>query len=134
MGLFGAIKRRVFGRSEEDFGDIRSTVLGEGLPPETPPPKRYEEIPPEADRFAPRGVERAPEPGVDTREPMDLGGPIFSPREEKEPIDVGTGPKDDYEVIDKLNFIENQLSAIKSQTETINERLKNLEMKIGRRY
>jgi chaperonin cofactor prefoldin len=28
-------------------------------------------------------------------------------------------------------MIESQLSAIRSQTETINERLKNLEMKLG---
>lgn len=128
MGLFGAIKSKIFGRREEDFGELRSTVLGDDLPVERPPPKRYEEMPPQTDKFGPM---RAPEPN----EPMDLGGPIFAPKEEREPMDVGTaGPKDEYEVVDKLNFIENQLSAIKSQTETINERLKNLEMKLGRRY
>ena len=127
MGLFGSIKNRVFGRHEEDFGDIRSTVLGE----QPEPPRRYEELPPE-----PRpdfGRTDVPEPPVDPRTPMDLGGPIFNPKEEREPLSVE--PKqDNYDIIDKLNFMESQLSAIKSQTETINERLKNLEMKLGRRY
>ena len=40
-----------------------------------------------------------------------------------------------YEVMDRLAFIENQLSAIKSQVELVNERLKNIDAKIGaRRY
>ncbi|MBI4162536.1 MAG: hypothetical protein HY513_02540 [Candidatus Aenigmarchaeota archaeon] len=40
-----------------------------------------------------------------------------------------------YEVMDRLAFIENQLTAIKSQVELVNERLKNIDAKIGtRRY
>ena len=39
-----------------------------------------------------------------------------------------------YEIEDRLNIIETQLQAIRSQTETINERLKNLDAKLGRRF
>ena len=59
-------------------------------------------------------------------------------------IDQGFGSKQyenkdessrNYDILDRLNIIEAQLSAIRSQTETINERLKNMEMKLGpRRY
>jgi chaperonin cofactor prefoldin len=38
--------------------------------------------------------------------------------------------------MDRLNLIESQLAAIRSMTETINERLKNMESRLGlqRRY
>ncbi len=40
-----------------------------------------------------------------------------------------------YEIMDRLAFIENQLTAIKSQVELVNERLKNLDARLGtRRY
>lgn len=40
-----------------------------------------------------------------------------------------------YEVMDRLAFIENQLTAIKAQVELVNERLKNIDAKLGgRRY
>lgn len=42
--------------------------------------------------------------------------------------------KDIKEIIERLAFIENQLIAIRSQTETINERLKNIQNELMRRY
>jgi len=136
MGIFGGIKNRILGKREE-LGDIRSHVLGE----ERLEPGFGREPPLEEDRFAgpkevpelpeavPRGgfgESRYGEPGFG-REPITM--------EEREPMAIEREPESkSYEIMDRLNIIEAQLSAIRSQTETINERLKNLEMKIGRRY
>lgn len=125
MGLFGGIKR-VFGRGDniDEIGDIRSHVIGENEDPygsdEPPMMSRMESAPelPEVSKFR--------------REPMGFGP---SPMGEREPIELDRSSNREYDIMDKLNIIEAQLSAIRSQTETINERLKNLEMRVGtRRY
>ncbi len=119
MHLFDAIKNKIFGR-RADYADIRAGVLNE--PMVRPPPDTDRFGPPEDDISASRSeVPPLPEPFPE-RGPISLGEERPAEREEN------------YEVVDRLNFIQNQLSAIKSQTETINERLKNLEMKVGRRY
>ena len=135
MGIFGSIKNKILGKGEE-LGDIRSHVLGEELPEREYPGIREEEEErlgpkevPELPEAIPRGgfgESRYGEPGFG-REPITM--------EEREPMAIEREPESkSYEIMDRLNIIEAQLSAIRSQTETINERLKNLEMKIGRRY
>lgn len=108
----------------DDLEDIRSNVVGRDLlaPPEPDfPPRRFEK-PVEVPTFD-EPIRRFDEPPgfntVDTRFPEQ--------RDER--------GSNRYEVIDRLNLIESQLAAIRSMTETINERLKNLETRLtGRRY
>ena len=150
MSIFSSIKGKFRKGGDDDFSDLRSSVLDEPPPyPPSPPAQRGFEAPPPKftrpvqDEFGPRNRVEEPvsrfndSPGFgDTQFPSSfpsresrfdprLGQPMESFPEKKE---------GSYEVIDRLNFIENQLAAIKSQTETINERLKNLELKLGRRY
>lgn len=126
--MLGWIKNKMHKKDYDDMEDIRSNIIGSdfrGLPPPPEPdfprqPATFEE--PINRRFDERGADRFNErfeepPGfssIDTRFP------------EKK--------RDDYEIIDRLNLIESQLAAIRSQAETINERLKNMERQLGRRY
>jgi hypothetical protein len=88
-----------------------------------PPPE------PEAPRFEARyGESAAPTLGAfgSFNEPAAQLGSAGPP--------IG-GASRDYDVLDRLNLIESQVAAIRSMTETINERLKNLDAKFGsRRY
>ena len=137
MGLIGGLKNRILGR-RDDLGDIRSHVLGEE-PFEREYPGRGSAM--EDEGFGPKEVPELPE----AVPRGGFGEPRYGERfgrepiamEEREPIAMEREPSDSgkYELMDRLNIIEAQLSAIRSQTETINERLKNLEMKLtGRRY
>lgn len=136
MGVLGFLKRK----KHEDIDDIRSHILGEPAPRLTQPPARLNES-----RFEPQGFEEsdepyapqypAPSPGygrlaaprpAPLRDDLEAFEPFApQPREEK----LGR----DYDIAQRLDVIEAQLGAIRSQTETINERLKNLEMKLGQR-
>jgi hypothetical protein len=134
MGLIGGLKNRLLGRREE-LGDIRSHVLGE-----EPFEREYPGTRPEEDEgFGPREVPELPEAsprGFGERYGERFGREPIA-MEEREPIAMEREPQSSgsYELMDRLKMIEAQLSAIRSQTETINERLKNLEMKLtGRRY
>ena len=75
-----------------------------------------------------------------TEQKQDEWVPSFPGRKDLDFEDMGQpamrGPSKDYDVMQRLDVIESQLQAIRSQTETINERLKNLEFKLtgGRRY
>ena len=121
MGILGSIKDRLLRRGGDDFSDIRSHVLGEPMPEAEMPATRYE---------APFR-EPAVEPGL---EPFDASLPERKPIG-LEPSYEAPDQGRDYDILDRLNMIEAQLSAIRSQTETINERLKNLEVRLtGRRY
>jgi len=118
MGIFGKIKDRM--QHKEDFSDMRSHVIGEPFAnepfvdePELAPMPRRERF----ESYEPRSGE------VPTLEPM--------PFERTSPEQVSSN---DYEILDRLKFIESQLAAIKSQNELINERIKNLDVKLGRRY
>ena len=125
--MFGNLKNRLRKKDyDNDLEDIRSNVLGDfrGMPPQPEPdfPRRDRpvDVPAFDDPFS-KGDRFQEPPGfstIDTR---------FS--------DQRTGERrDGYEIIDRLNLIESQLSAIRSQTETINERLKNMERSMGKRY
>lgn len=122
--MFGFLKKK-----KDDFDDIRSGVLGEPLDEPDFPPARG------AERFdrqqPPRGFE-------DPIQPQRFGDrQQFDEPQGFNSIDVRErGPRGDYDVADRLNLIESQLAAIRSMTETINERLKNMESRLGyqRRY
>ncbi len=112
--VFGWFKK--FGKKEPNYDEIKDTVLGE------PIPEVRSEI-----REEP--IERPLEPFNREElslEPVGRGG--VPPFEEK------NYNEKNYEVIDRLKFIENQLSAIRSQLELVNERLKLIENKFRRGY
>lgn len=128
MSMLGFLKRHR--KDYDDLEDIRSNVLGNDLLRLQPPEPDFPRAATErrvADRFP--GIEepmRFEEPpgftSVDTRFP-DRNQERFS-----------QDKQNSYDIMDRLNLIESQLSAIRSQTETINERLKNMETKLTRRY
>jgi hypothetical protein len=129
MSILGSIKNRFFGRSEDisEISDIRSHVIGGNY--EDPYRDEGPITPQRAD------VPELPDVSRFGREPVGFEpGPMPERGFDREPISVERDTNRDYDIADKLNIIEAQLSAIRSQTETINERLKNLEMRIGRRY
>lgn len=124
--MFGNLKNRLRKKDYDDVEDIRSSVLGDfkGLPPQPEP---------DFPRRAPQEVPTWDDPATSQRfdEP-----PGFSSIDVREPIGQRgfQQPSRDYDIMDRLSLIESQLSAIRSQTETINERLKNMERSMGRRY
>jgi len=125
MSIFGSILNKVLRKSDDigEIGDIRSHVIGENENPyadEGPPMPTRTDVPelPEVPRF---------------REPVSFE-PTMPDRDFSRDTMPERDTNRDYDIADKLDMIEAQLSAIRSQTETINERLKNLEMRIGRRY
>ena len=127
--MLGFLKKRR--KDYDDLEDIRSNVLGNDFlktPPAPPEPDFPRPVAGQrvADRFP--GLEepvRFEEPpgfnSVDTRFP-ERNDRIVQDKELT------------YDIMDRLNLIESQLAAIRSQTETINERLKNMETRLGRRY
>jgi hypothetical protein len=127
MGIFSGIKNRFRKEPDLDYDDIKSHVTGEPRPPPEMEfqARKFGDEPPR-DPFGDEPLNR-PEPF--SRDPFSASR---EPVGFQEPQRVSGR---DYDIMDKLSMIEAQLSAIRSQTETINERLKNLEMKItGRRY
>ncbi len=105
-------------KKHDDFGDIRSNVLSEELPEPDFPRRRVD-------------VE---DPFRKVEEPM---GSHFDQPPGFSSIDTRSSERsveDKYDIIDRLQLIESQLAAIRSQTETINERLKNIERQLPRRY
>lgn len=133
MGIFGRIKSRISHR-DEDLGDLRSHVLGEN--PYGPPESFAPRPEPMEQEFARdfRRPEPLPPPG---REPLTLEPAAYEepfPTRENISFEPTRTESDSYEILDRLKFIESQLAAIRSQTELINERLKNLEVRLGRRY
>ncbi|MFH0949379.1 MAG: hypothetical protein V1802_02735 [Candidatus Aenigmatarchaeota archaeon] len=112
MGLFGKLRNKIIGRKEQDFSSMRPDIVGE--PFDAEPPEFTNNYP------------RRPPPGLEPPDFNERFEPSISPREglSFEPQRTGEG---NYEIMDRLRFIENQLAAIRSQTELINERLKNIE-------
>src|SRR3990172_11511378 len=109
--MFGWIKNRFRKGYEEDYDELRSSILSDRAfePPKSdyvPEKKAY-------DDFTPRTK--------DVFEPVSA--PSFPSSFEKPPEFTARN----YELIDRLSVMESQISAIRSMTETINERLKNLE-------
>ena len=134
MGIFTGIKNKLLRRKEEtdyDYQDIRSNVLNEPPKPEgfeqyAPPPAE----PPEPQFLRPQRSgeqydERFRTPTQRRYEELTF---------DQSPLAQPQATSDRYDIMDRLNIIEAQLSAIRSQTETINERLKNIELRLPRRY
>ena len=112
LGFLGRFRKK----KESNYDDIRSHILGEQKPLFNEPASIADEEP------------LYNEPSFN-KQPLGIERPFET---EREPIST---ERNSYEIIDRLNFIENQLSAIKSQVELVNERLKNMEMKlVPRRY
>ena len=122
--MFGNLKSKLRRREDNDFEDIRSNVVGDfrGLPPEPQP---------DFPRNAPTWDDPVNQPYGKFDEP-----PGFSSIDVRQDQRFVAQPaqNDRYDILDRLNLIESQLSAIRSMTETINERLKNMERSAGRRY
>ncbi|MBI5060953.1 MAG: hypothetical protein HZB67_01420 [Candidatus Aenigmarchaeota archaeon] len=130
MGLLSRL--RDFKHRGDNYDDIRSHVLGEGYPPlmmqEPAPIEPRRALPPVYS-------EGYPEQG---RIPMEIPSGMDVPEIGRAGVDREpfSAPKENvnYDILDRLRMIEAQLSAIRSQTETINERLKNMEARLPRRY
>ncbi|MBI4895938.1 MAG: hypothetical protein HY832_00105 [Candidatus Aenigmarchaeota archaeon] len=142
--MFGWLKRK----KDDDFGDIRSHVLGE---PDMPPAD--DDVPNfdtsrDADRAMKRGsFGRMSDRFGEPREPafddpyanQDVGAPpgfeqpmgpsSFQQQGPNTNVDIGSK----YEILDRLKFIESQLAAVRSQVELANERLKNMEGLLNQR-
>ena len=137
--MFGGLKSRLIGRqttapTEET---IRAHVLGEIHQPGPPPFPR-----PTANQ-APRGrygAEFEGEHQIEVPAIPDLRPPEFEefPQRNPEPVpprefEQRYEERGMYELIDRLTVIEAQLATIRAQTETLNERMKTLEMYIRSR-
>lgn len=118
IAMFDWIKNKIRKESDDDYGDLRSGILNE---PE--PAFRRQPLEPPAER----NYDDFSQKTRDVFEPMSMQPPAS---------DFNQAPNRNYEIMDRLNLIESQLAAVRSMTETINERLKNMEAKLGlqRRY
>ena len=125
MSMLGFLKRHK--KDYDDMEDIRSNVLGNDfLRPQAPEPDF-----PRAEMGQRRVADRFP--GIE--EPVRFEEPPgFSSVDTRFPERTPQDKQSNYDIMDRLNLIESQLAAIRSQTETINERLKNMERSIGKRY
>jgi hypothetical protein len=145
-----SIKDVVFGKKKHsaDYSDIRSHVINKPfLEPQQQTIKEKfgleKDFP--RDPYAPEPFAQPPQPFNTPNTPFEqqqFDQQPFNQRsfgERPDPrMDFGVEreqPRKDYDILDRLNIIESQLQAIRSQTETINERLKNLDARLGmRRY
>lgn len=123
--MFGFLKRKKHKGEDLGFDDVKSGVLGKDYyEPEPVPEKEFAEPRGMGEPFEPDQRFGSPRPSEKFGEPLSIDQPMTAePR---------TGR--DYDILERLNLIESNLLAIRNQTETINERLKNLEMKLTRRY
>jgi hypothetical protein len=134
MGLTNFILGRK--KHDYDYSDIKGHVLGKPFSPEpqTIGEKfgldKMQEFP--AAPYEPNKQIRGPAPVV-SRENYSFDEP--SRIESGHDFDRQPAQRRDMDIIDRMSIIESQLQAIRSQTETINERLKNIDAKLGaRRY
>lgn len=134
MSLFSRLKEKITHRRDEDFYDFRSHVLGAPPAPAAPEPQMPEPLEPlprfgQEPDFSEPVIPRSRLKDL-TVEPPAYERGFERPFERGEP---GERAGRDYDMLDRLSIIEAQLQAIRSQTETINERLKNMEMRLGTR-
>jgi len=162
MGILDSVKNKFFKRRDsDDISDIKTHVIGDtsldANDPFAPPDQTQQNDPlTPPDPFTPAEQQPPPpaqqplkrtdamqEPGfgqpVQNEQPLkfedDLGPPTAKNMGIPDPIGQQPDTSRDYEIRDRLHMIESQLSAIRSQTETINERLKNIEMRMsGKRF
>ncbi len=125
--MFDWLKRRM--HKDDDIEDIRSNVLGSSMDePDFPRRERFDaDLEDPLKKLGDKRFENFEEPpGFNT---------IDTRTQERNPRSYDN-KSENYDIMDRLNLIESQLAAIRSQTETINERLKNMESRLGlqRRY
>ena len=123
MGILSKLGKKVIKREEPApiTEDLKTHVLGEYLPP--PSEFASEKPPPGMERFAtPMDVPELPPP--ESPEPFRRALP-----EHREPLHHG-GKGIDHEILDKLALIDAQLGAIRAQVETINERIKIIDVQL----
>lgn len=114
-------------RRKEDYEEIKERILGRHdieRPSLEPLPQVNERF--QSERFAPE----IPRPEPRFREPLFREEPI-----RKEGFEREFRPQPEHfgeeRIEERLKFIEEQLSTIRAQNDAINERLKNLERKLG---
>jgi hypothetical protein len=127
--MFEFLKRH----KREDFEDIRSTVLSEKMNEPDFPREEF------GDPMKPMLSDRPPQEPPRVRGRFEEPEPRFEEPPGFSSIDTRPALREreaerNYDLMDRLNLMENQLSAIRSMTETINERLKNMERQLPRRY
>ena len=125
MGILSKLGKKAIKREEPAAitEDVKTHVLGEY----PPPPSEYasEKPPPGMERFAtPMDVPELPAP--DTPESLRREVPE---REHREPL-RHSGKGIDQEILDRLALMDAQLGAIRAQVETINERIKIIDVQI----
>jgi len=155
MSIFSKLKEKVLGKREEAVfeDEVRSHVLGEYPPPppspferaiEPPPTQAFEErLPPTYEPLQKTRMEPKPRYGENIYGPYDTerayapeipAGPEQFAREPGRPVERVLEERGvQYEVLDRLRVIETQIATIRAQTETINERLKGLEIQLRAR-
>lgn len=137
MSVFSKLKNKIVGRrepvEERDFESVRSAILGESASPVGP---KQEIQPAWKTKYAESTVPREfAQPSLEEpMQSMEIRQPYAQAFGEKPEEKNKWDRKDVYELFDRLGVMEAQLAAIRSQTETINERLKMLEIRITRRY
>jgi hypothetical protein len=126
--------KKILHRNDEDYDDIRTHVLGERFERFDEPAAFERPAPP-----APAPATMAAPPARDmddfSQRTRDVFGPppVLDdfPQQPSAPLErTAEKTSRDYEIMDRLTMIENQLAVVRSQTETINERLKNMEAKL----
>jgi hypothetical protein len=121
MSIIDGLKKRVIGSREspptED--ELKSAILG--------PYPQYPNTP------AQQGYPK-PVPGMEIPEVVQQEEPsAFSPLLPSQAVGPNRVEKGGlYEIMDRLSVIETQMATVRAQTETINERLKTMELLLRR--
>ncbi|MFH0836615.1 MAG: hypothetical protein V1870_00640 [Candidatus Aenigmatarchaeota archaeon] len=137
MGIMAKLKDRIIGRryEEPDYDTVRAAVLGDNAPPVNPAGSRIDEK--ELKPSWKTRYEQSESSNFQTNpfEPVTQAESVINDygRENREK-DRKIDKREMYELLDRLSIIEAQLTAIRSQTETINERIKLMEIRQTRRY
>lgn len=152
MNLLGGLKERLIGRVHHrgpDEGEIKSHVLGT-YPPAPATAESIESFrePDLGEPAVPPGAAGAglPEWGAPEAGPPPAMGPALARGPAMEELPRGRGERGEreesgdrefrrategkglYEIFDRLAIIETQLATVRAQSETINERLKTIEL------
>lgn len=139
MGLMSKLKDRIIGKKyeEPDYDTVRSAVLGENALPVNPAVSRINEKEIKPEWKARYEQSQSADFQTNPFEPVTQAESVINDYA-RERENIGKERRIDkremYELLDRLSIIEAQLTAIRSQTETINERIKLMEIRQTRRY
>ena len=140
MSLLTKLKDKITGRKYEEadydtVNAVRSAVLGEAGQPVNPAGSRIDE----------KDIKPGWRSRYEQAESSEFQTNPFEPVTQAEAVineysresrgrENKLDKREMYELLDRLSIIEAQLTAIRSQTETINERIKLMEIRLTRRY